>query len=56
MAQVDKATADMFKKELISRVTMLEIIQYTLLGVGLGIFLLCLVGYCVVCHNRGKIA
>lgn len=47
-ASVDEATAEMFKKELLSRMDMLEIIQYTLLGVGLGIFVLCLLGACMV--------
>lgn len=47
-ASVDEATAEMFKKELLSRIDMLEIIQYTLLGVGLGVFVLCLLGACVV--------
>lgn len=56
-AELDQATADMFKKELISRVEMLEIIQYTLLGVGLSVFFLCLVGCCMVgSHSSGKIA
>lgn len=47
-ASVDEATAEMFKRELLSRINMLEIIQYTLLGVGLGIFVLCLLGVCIV--------
>lgn len=56
-AELDWETANMFKKELTSRVVMLEIIQYTLLGVGLSIFLLCLVGCCMVgSHSGGKIA
>ncbi|MED6290937.1 hypothetical protein CHARACLAT_018509 [Characodon lateralis] len=44
-ATLDDETADMFKRELLSRVQMLEIIQYVLLGVGLVIFVLCLLGY-----------
>lgn len=47
-ASLDDATANMFKKELLSRVDMLGIIQKVLMGVGAGIFLLCLIGYCVV--------
>lgn len=45
---LDDETADMFKKELMSRIQMLEIAQYALLGVGIAIFVLCLVSYCVV--------
>lgn len=47
-ASVDDETAQRFKTELLSRIDMLEIIQYTLLGVGLGIFVLCLIGVCLV--------
>lgn len=53
---LDEETADMFKKEIISRVQMLEIVQQVLLGVGVSIFVLCFVGACVVRrNNRGKI-
>ncbi|XP_012709645.2 platelet glycoprotein 4 [Fundulus heteroclitus] len=57
-ATLDDETADMFKKELMSRIQMLEIIQQVLLGVGLGIFVLCLIFYCVVrrSHNQSKLA
>lgn len=56
-ASVDEATAEMFKRELLSRIDMLEIIQYTLLGVGLGIFVLCLLGVCMVKKtNSAKLA
>lgn len=47
-AVVDDETADMFKKELISRIQMLEIIQQVLLGIGVSLFTLCLISYCVV--------
>ncbi|KAM9334661.1 platelet glycoprotein 4 [Symphorus nematophorus] len=51
-AALDDETANMFKTELISRIQMLEIIQQVLLGVGVGIFLLCFISYCVV-RRRG---
>ncbi|XP_068611225.1 platelet glycoprotein 4 [Brachionichthys hirsutus] len=47
-AMLDDETADMFKKELMSRIRMLEIIQQALLGVGVSLFVLCLTLYCVV--------
>ncbi|TKS90638.1 Platelet glycoprotein 4 [Collichthys lucidus] len=47
-AALDNETADMFKRELFSRVAMLEMIQQALLGTGLAIFVLCLVFYCVL--------
>ncbi|XP_037551834.1 platelet glycoprotein 4 [Nematolebias whitei] len=47
-AMLDDETADMFKKELMSRIQILEIAQQALLGVGIAIFVLCLVSYCVV--------
>ncbi|XP_034719883.1 platelet glycoprotein 4 isoform X1 [Etheostoma cragini] len=55
-AAVDDETADMFKKELISRIDMLAIIQKALLGTGVCIFILCLISYCVVrrSDNRSK--
>ncbi|XP_040885932.1 platelet glycoprotein 4 [Toxotes jaculatrix] len=57
-AMLDDETADMFKKELISRVQMLEIIQQVLLGTGAAIFVLCLISYCVVRRrdNQSKLA
>ncbi|MEQ2220614.1 hypothetical protein ILYODFUR_007109 [Ilyodon furcidens] len=57
-ATLDDETADMFKRELLSRIQMLEIIQYVLLGVGLVIFVLCLLGYWKVrrSHNQNKLA
>uniref|UniRef100_A0A8D3BR10 Platelet glycoprotein 4 n=1 Tax=Scophthalmus maximus TaxID=52904 RepID=A0A8D3BR10_SCOMX len=55
-AALDDETADMFKRELISRIQMLEIAQKTLLGTGLAVFSLCLVSYCVVRRrSRGKV-
>uniref|UniRef100_A0A1A8RY39 Platelet glycoprotein 4 n=1 Tax=Nothobranchius rachovii TaxID=451742 RepID=A0A1A8RY39_9TELE len=47
-ATLDDETADMFKRELISRIQMLEIAQQALLGVGVAIFVICLISYCVV--------
>ncbi|CAJ1054699.1 platelet glycoprotein 4 [Xyrichtys novacula] len=56
-AELDDATADMFKTELISRIDLLEMIQKVLLGVGVGIFALCLISFCVLQrkHNQVKI-
>ncbi|KAF7666783.1 hypothetical protein LDENG_00092620 [Lucifuga dentata] len=53
-AMLDDETAEMFKKKLISRIQLLEIIQNTFLGVGLIIFGLCLVSYCVVQRQDSK--
>lgn len=44
----------MFKEQLFSRIQLLEILQYTLLGVGSAAFLLCLVGVFVVRRNNRK--
>uniref|UniRef100_A0A3B3V4Q5 Platelet glycoprotein 4 n=1 Tax=Poecilia latipinna TaxID=48699 RepID=A0A3B3V4Q5_9TELE len=57
-ATLDDETAEMFKKELISRIQMLEIIQQVLLGVGIGVFVLCLLGYFIVrrSHNKKELA
>lgn len=56
-AALDDETADMFKKELVSRIQLLETIQQVLLGSGLAIFVLCLILYCVVRRNdyEGKL-
>ncbi|XP_074553949.1 platelet glycoprotein 4 [Halichoeres trimaculatus] len=56
-ASLDDETADMFKKELISRITILELIQKALLGVGLSIFVACLLSFVVLekCSRHGKI-
>lgn len=53
-AMLDDETADMFKKELMSRIQMLEIAQQVLLGVGIAIFVLCLVSYCVVTRRSNQ--
>lgn len=54
---LDQETADMFKEQLFSRIRMLEMVQYSLLGVGACLFALCLIGFCVVRSNeRGKLA
>uniref|UniRef100_A0A3B5ABM5 Platelet glycoprotein 4 n=1 Tax=Stegastes partitus TaxID=144197 RepID=A0A3B5ABM5_9TELE len=58
-AMLDDATAEMFKKELISRIEMLEIIQEVLLGAGVAIFVVCLISYFVVRsrnNNQSKLA
>ncbi|XP_059181712.1 platelet glycoprotein 4 [Centropristis striata] len=55
-AELDEETADRFKKELFSRVQMLEMIQMALLGSGVIIFVLCLISYCCVRRSEGKIA
>lgn len=52
-AMLDQETADMFKEQLFSRIQMLEAVQYSLLGVGLAVFLSCLIGFLVV-RRRGK--
>lgn len=53
---LDQETADMFKEQLLSRIRMLEIVQYSLLGIGASVFVLCLIGVCVVRRNeRGKL-
>lgn len=56
-AALDDETAERFKKELVSRIQMLEIIQKALLGTGVGIFVLCLISYCVVrrSDNQSKL-
>lgn len=55
-AVLDQETADMIKKELFSRIQMLETLQYSLLGVGLAAFVFCLIGLLVVQrNNRGKL-
>ncbi|KAM7367292.1 hypothetical protein PAMP_015205 [Pampus punctatissimus] len=46
-AALDDETADMFKKELISRIEMLDMTQKALLGTGVSIFALCLIAYTV---------
>lgn len=50
---LDQETADMFKEELFSRIQMLEAVQYSLLGIGLAVFVGCLIGFLVV-RSRGR--
>ncbi|KAM6986271.1 platelet glycoprotein 4 [Aplochiton taeniatus] len=50
-AALDEETADMFKKELIGRIVLLETVQQALMGLGAAIFVICLVSYCVVRNN-----
>ncbi|XP_035536044.1 platelet glycoprotein 4 [Morone saxatilis] len=54
-ASLDDETADLFKKELISRIQMLDMIQKALLGIGVAIFVLCLTSYCVVVRRSNKL-
>ncbi|XP_056131578.1 platelet glycoprotein 4 [Lampris incognitus] len=53
-AAVDDATADMFKDKLIYPITLLEIIQLTLMVAGASIFLLCLIVYCLQRTQNGR--
>ncbi|KAL0962949.1 hypothetical protein UPYG_G00347540 [Umbra pygmaea] len=53
-ASLDDETAEMFKRELLSRIDMLDTVQFTLIGVGLACFVLCLVAHCVVSRNGKK--
>uniref|UniRef100_A0A665VMW6 Platelet glycoprotein 4 n=1 Tax=Echeneis naucrates TaxID=173247 RepID=A0A665VMW6_ECHNA len=55
-AMLDDEKADVFKERLVSRIQMLETIQYVLLGVGVSVFVLCLISYCVVRRKDSKIA
>ncbi|XP_015250048.1 PREDICTED: platelet glycoprotein 4 [Cyprinodon variegatus] len=57
-ATLDDETADMFKKELLSRIQMLETAEYSLIGVGAAIFLMCIIAYLIVrkSHNQSKVA
>ncbi|XP_041636977.1 platelet glycoprotein 4 [Cheilinus undulatus] len=52
-AELDNETADMFKTELISRISLLELIQKAMMGIGAGIFVLCLIFYCI-CMKRNN--
>lgn len=49
---LDQETADMFKEQLFSRIRLLETVQYSLLGIGLFVFVLCLIGFCVSRRNK----
>lgn len=42
----------MFKEQLFSRIQLLENVQYSLLGLGVSTFVLCLIGFCVAQRNR----
>ncbi|XP_073694991.1 platelet glycoprotein 4 [Garra rufa] len=53
-AVLDDETADMFKKELIARMDLLEGFQIGLIVVGLVLFLSCLIGSIVVCNKPEK--
>ncbi|KAM6895747.1 platelet glycoprotein 4 [Xenentodon cancila] len=53
-AVVDDETAEMFKKELISRIQMLELVQKTLLGAGVAIFVVCLISYCIARRSNDQ--
>ncbi|XP_054608775.1 platelet glycoprotein 4 isoform X1 [Dunckerocampus dactyliophorus] len=57
-AELDDETADLLKKELVGSIQMLDIIQKTMLGCGVAVFVVCLIAYCVVRrkHNRTQIA
>uniref|UniRef100_A0A674A7F8 Platelet glycoprotein 4 n=1 Tax=Salmo trutta TaxID=8032 RepID=A0A674A7F8_SALTR len=54
-ASLDDETADRFKKELLSRVDMLETVQYTLIGLGSAAFVLCTVAHCLISRNNNKL-
>uniref|UniRef100_A0A8C7JBC4 Platelet glycoprotein 4 n=1 Tax=Oncorhynchus kisutch TaxID=8019 RepID=A0A8C7JBC4_ONCKI len=51
-ASLDDETADRFKKELLSRVDMLETVQFTLIGLGSAALVLCTVAHCLVSRNN----
>ncbi|XP_048013123.1 platelet glycoprotein 4 [Megalobrama amblycephala] len=53
-AVLDDETADLFKKELISRMDLLEGFQIGLLTVGLIIFVSCTIGSLLVCRKQEK--
>lgn len=44
----------MFKEQLLSRIQLLEVLQYTLLGAGLAACVLCLLAFLVVRRNNRK--
>uniref|UniRef100_A0A4W5RZK7 Platelet glycoprotein 4 n=1 Tax=Hucho hucho TaxID=62062 RepID=A0A4W5RZK7_9TELE len=54
-AALDDETADRFKKELLSRVDMLETVQFTLIGLGSAASVLCIVAHCLVSRNNNKL-
>ncbi|XP_076849050.1 platelet glycoprotein 4 [Brachyhypopomus gauderio] len=53
-AALDDETADMIKAELFSRMSLLETVQIALISSGAVLFVLCLIGVCVVTHKTGK--
>ncbi|XP_062373463.1 platelet glycoprotein 4 [Sardina pilchardus] len=53
-AALDEETADMFKKELVSQVDLLDNLQIGLLSVGSAVCVLCAVAACVVSRNKSK--
>ncbi|KAM8907836.1 LOW QUALITY PROTEIN: platelet glycoprotein 4 [Spinachia spinachia] len=57
-AALDDETAERIKRELISRIQMLDVLWKALLGSGVVVFLVCSVSYCVVRrnHNQSKLA
>ncbi|KAM6961697.1 platelet glycoprotein 4 [Tautogolabrus adspersus] len=54
-AALDEETADMFKKELTSRINLLDIIQKALMGVGVAISVMCLISYCLFRMRNNQI-
>ncbi|XP_056103467.1 platelet glycoprotein 4 [Rhinichthys klamathensis goyatoka] len=55
-AVLDDETADMFKKELISRIDLLEGLQIGFIAVGSIIFVSCMIGLIVVCNKKNKLS
>ncbi|XP_076153337.1 platelet glycoprotein 4 [Alosa pseudoharengus] len=53
-AAVDEETADMFKKELVSRIDLLDNLQIGLMSVGSAMCVLCAVAACVVKRGRKR--
>ncbi|XP_056604459.1 platelet glycoprotein 4 [Triplophysa dalaica] len=53
-AALDDETADLFKRELISRIELLEGIQIGLISAGTAVFLICSIAAIVVMKKRGK--
>ncbi|KAJ8007116.1 hypothetical protein DPEC_G00114220 [Dallia pectoralis] len=51
-ASVDDETAEMIKRELFSRMDMLETLQFTLIGLGVAGFVLCVVAHCVLSRRN----
>ncbi|XP_061920730.1 platelet glycoprotein 4 [Entelurus aequoreus] len=53
-AALDEETADLLKDKLMGSIKLLDIIQKTMLGCGVAVFVLCLISYCVVRRNHNK--